>query len=52
VRASVGAHVPVVVGLYGGPGDQAQPRPDDVRIWRQRVRALGDPWLRVEVLSS
>ncbi|MEO6026943.1 MAG: DUF2868 domain-containing protein, partial [Candidatus Binatia bacterium] len=52
VRQSVGAQVPVVVGLYGGPGDHAPPREDDVRIWRQRVRALGDPWLRVEVLSS
>jgi hypothetical protein len=50
VRRSVGTHVPVVVGLFGGR--DAAPRPDDVRIWRERVAALGDPWLRVEALSS
>jgi hypothetical protein len=52
VRRSVGAHVPVVVGLFGGPADHGPPSPDDVRIWRQRVAALGDPWLRVEALST
>jgi len=51
LRASLGPHVPVVVALYGGTDDHAA-RPDDVRIWRQRVATLGDPWLRVEALSS
>lgn len=52
VRRSVGDRVPVIVALFGGSDDHAAPKPDDVRIWRQRVAALGDPWLRVEALSS
>jgi hypothetical protein len=52
VRRSVGERVPVIVALFGGPDHHAAPKPDDVRIWRQRVAALGDPWLRVEALSS
>jgi hypothetical protein len=51
VREAVGSHVPVVVALCGEAGDHAV-RLDDVRIWRQRVAALGDPWLRVEALGS
>lgn len=50
VRRSVGERVPVIVALFGGPDDHAAPKPDDVHIWRQRVAALGDPWLRVEAL--
>ena len=50
VRRSVGERVPVIVALFGGSDDHAAPKPDDVRIWRQRVAALGDPWLRVEAL--
>jgi hypothetical protein len=50
IRERVGAQVPIVVGLCGG-GEGAVPRADDVRIWRRRIAALGDPWLRVETLS-
>jgi hypothetical protein len=51
IRQRAGAQVPLVVGLYGDPSNGASPRPDDVRIWRQRIAALGDPWIRVEALS-
>ncbi len=51
IRQRAGAQVPLVVGLCGAGSDGAAPRPDDVRIWRQRIAALGDPWIRVEALS-
>lgn len=51
LRETLGPHVPVIVGLYGGTSDRAA-RPDDVRIWRRRVAALGDPWVRVEALAT
>ncbi len=50
VRMRIGTRVPIVIGLYDGDGDA--PRPDDVRIWRQRIAALGDPWVRVEALAQ
>lgn len=52
VRGSIGERVPVIVALFGGQHGSAAPKPDDVRIWRQRVAALGDPWLRVEAVAS
>lgn len=51
LRERVGAQTPIVVGLCDGTGERSAPRPDDVRIWRRRIVALGDPWLRVETLA-
>jgi hypothetical protein len=52
VRGSIGERVPVIVALLGGQHGSPAPKPDDVRIWSQRVAALGDPWLRVEAVAS
>jgi hypothetical protein len=52
LRRAIGVDRPVVVGLLDAdtPGRFAAPAPDDLRIWRKHLAALGDPYLRVEAL--
>lgn len=51
VRDRVGAAPPIVVGLLTR-GAGRDPQGDDARIWRDRIAALADPRLRVEVLGA
>jgi hypothetical protein len=55
LRSRLGKTAGIVVGLIGKPGPDTlftAPRGEDVRIWKQRVGALGDPYLEVERLVS
>ena len=52
LRASVGREVAIVVGLLTHGAERSDANVDDVRIWRRRVAALGDPWMRVEALDG
>jgi len=55
LRSRLGETAEIVVGLIGKPGPETvftAPREENVRIWRQRVDALGDSYLGVERLVS
>jgi hypothetical protein len=47
LRTALGPKVPVLV-LLAGDGERA----DEVRIWREGLAPLGDPWLGVEALGG
>jgi hypothetical protein len=53
LRRRLGDRAGIVVGLVGKPAPDTiftPPREEDHRIWKQRVEALGDPYLEVERL--
>jgi hypothetical protein len=50
LRAALGPRRTVLVLLVGDPPGSAAPRPDDVRVWRDALEALEDPWVGVESL--
>jgi hypothetical protein len=54
LRNAVGERVSVTVGLLGKPAETvfAPPRPEDVRIWKQRTAILADPWLLVSAYNE
>lgn len=55
LRHRLGETADIVVGLIGKPGPDTLftvPREENVRIWKHRVDALGDPYLGVERLVS
>ncbi len=52
LRASLGPERAIVIGLLTGGPERSGANMDDVRIWRRRVAALGDPRLRVEALDA
>ena len=51
LRDAVGKRRPLVVALVGShAGGWAPPEADDRELWAQRIRSLGDPYLRVEAV--
>ena len=52
LRGSLGPERTIVVGLLTRGAERAGASMDDVRIWRRRVAALGDPQMRVEALDT
>ena len=52
LRARVGPERAIVVGLLTRGASRTGSDVDDVRIWRRRVAALGDPRLRVEAFDA
>ncbi len=52
LRVSVGPERAIVVGLLTRGTARPGAHADDVRIWRRRIAALGDPRLRVEALDA
>jgi len=52
LRKSCGAECAIVIGLLTKGAHRAGASLDDVRIWRRRVSALGDPRIRVEALDA
>jgi hypothetical protein len=52
LRKSCGAERAVVIGLLTKGAQRVGASLDDVRIWRRRVSALGDPRIRVEALDA
>jgi hypothetical protein len=55
LRHRLGERTGIVVGLIGKPGPDTlftAPGDTDVRVWKHRVDALGDPYLEVERLVS
>jgi hypothetical protein len=52
LRNSCGAERPIVIGLLTTGAERAGASLDDVRIWRRRISALGDPRIRVEALDA
>lgn len=54
LRAAVGARRPLVVGLVGEADGVAwpPPAPENVRLWREHLAALEDPYLGVEPLEG
>jgi hypothetical protein len=52
LRKACGRERAVVVGLLTKGAERSGTSLDDVRIWRRRVSALGDPRIRVEALDA
>jgi hypothetical protein len=55
LRKAVGNRVMIWVGLIGRPHEGrvfTVPAEDDVRVWQQKLKALGDPYLGVERLAT
>jgi hypothetical protein len=52
LRGRVGPERAIVVGLLTRGAERSGAATDDVRIWRRRVAALGDPRMRVEALDA
>jgi hypothetical protein len=52
LREAVGADRPVVMGLVdtSEPDAWSEPSADDMRVWRNHLAQLADPYLRVEPL--
>jgi hypothetical protein len=52
VRSVCGDDRALIVGLLTKGAARPGPSPDDARIWRRRISALGDARIRVEALDS
>jgi hypothetical protein len=52
LRHAVGRERMIVVLLYNrdAQGSPSPSRPQDVRVWRDQIAAMGDPWMCVEEL--
>jgi hypothetical protein len=54
LRKVVGDRVMIWVGLIGRPHEGTvvtPPAEEDVRVWQQKLKALGDPYLGLERLA-